>query len=490
MTNAANAVVPLARSFASQSSLVAEEALARIRCFVEDWRVRTRDKPGSFADFERELHAKIMEFEREVIAEDMARADVDVEAIVVDGDTYRRVVRCEDTYFTAAGPVHIERTLYKDRTDETGRAICPMDLRLGIVEGRWTPLAAQQATWVVAHLTPQTAEELFARIGNMNPSKSSLDRLPKALSTRWEEERVDFEKALREGDVIPHNTTTVAVSLDGVLAPMKDGQAQDKRQKTAEQGRLTRGPAGYREVGCGTLSFCDAEGDMISAVRMGRMPEPHKATLKRTLLLDVTAALSMRPDMRVVKLADGANDNWTFLSSMLPGGVEIIDFFHAAEHLNGALASVYGDGTVEARKRFDALRFVLREEPEGVEKVIRALNYLRKRHPHSKRVATELAYFRKHRARMHYQRFAADGLPIGSGVVEAACKTLVTQRMKQSGMRWGEDGGQAVLTVRGWTQSSDRFDRAWALLAATYQAEVILLHNVVPFPPGGRQKGR
>jgi len=490
MTNAAIAVVPLPRSFAPQSHLGAEEALARIRCFVDDWRMRTRDKPGNFADFERELHAKIMEFEREVIAEDMARADVDVEAIVVDGATYRRVLRCEDTYFTAAGPIHIERTLYKDRTDEAGRAICPMDLRLGIVEGRWTPLAAQQATWVVAHLTPQTAEELFARIGNMNPSKSSLDRLPKALSTRWEEERVDFEKALREGDVIPHNTTTVAVSLDGVLAPMKDGQAQDKRQKTAEQGRLTRGPAGYREVGCGTLSFCDAEGDMISAVRMGRMPEPHKATLKRTLILDVTAALSKRPDLRVVKLADGANDNWTFLSSILPGGVEIIDFFHAAEHLNGALASVYGDGTVEARKRFEALRFVLREEPEGVEKVIRSLNYLRKQHPHSKRVTTELAYFRKHRERMRYQRFAADGLPIGSGVVEAACKTLVTQRMKQSGMRWGEDGGQAVLTVRGWTQSGDRFDRAWALLAATYQAEVILLHNVVPFPPGGRQKGR
>ena len=118
------------------------------------------------------------------------------------------------------------------------------------------------------------------------------------------------------------------------------------------------------------------------------------------------------------------------------------------------------------------------------------MTYLRKKHPGSKRVETELAYFRKHRHRMRYQRFADEGLPIGSGVVEAACKTLVTQRMKQSGMRWGEDGGQAILTVRGWTQSGDRFDRAWAMLAATYQAEVVTLHNVVPFPPGGRRKGR
>jgi hypothetical protein len=174
----------------------------------------------------------------------------------------------------------------------------------------------------------------------------------------------------------------------------------------------------------------------------------------------------------------------------MPEGTEIVDFFHAAEHLNTALASVYGDGTVEARRRFEDLRFVLREEPEGVEKVIRSLDYLRKKHPSKSQLSKELAYFRNQRHRMRYQQFVAEGLPIGSGVVEAACKTLVTQRMKQSGMRWGQDGGQAILTVRAWTQSGDRFDRAWALLAATYQAEVIVLHNVVPFPPGGRQKRR
>lgn len=452
--------------------------------------MRRDDKPESFAEFEKSLHTKLMEFEREILGEEMARVDIDTDAIVVDGITYRRVVRCFETYLTAAGPVRIERTLYKDRTDETGRSISPMDLRLGIVEGRWTPVAAQQAAWVVSQMTPERAEELFKRVGNMAPSKSSLDRLPKALSARWEEDRVHFEQALRDGDVIPQHAKAVAVSLDGVLAPMNDGGATEKREKTAEEGRLTRGPAGYREVGCGTISFCDADGDMISAVRMARMPEPHKATLKSTLLADMTAVLAERPDLVIVKLADGAKDNWTYLSSILPNGIEILDFYHAAEHLNAALGSVYGDGTVEARKRFEALRFTLREEVDGAEKVIRALAYLHKKHPKDKQVEKELAYFRNNRHRMHYQRLATQGLPIGSGVVEAACKTLVTQRMKQSGMRWGEEGGQAILTLRGWTQSGDRFDRAWALLAATYQAKVTTLHNVVPFPPRGLGKGR
>jgi hypothetical protein len=253
------------------------------------------EKGGSFADFEKDLHRRLMELEREVIAGEMAGADIDAGAVVVDGVTYRRVVRCEGLYFTAAGPVCVERTLYKDRTDETGRSISPMDLRLGIVEGRWTPVAAEQATWVVAQMTPQLAEDLFQRMGNMTPSKSSLDRLPKVLSARWEADRVHFEQALRDGDVIPAQATTIAVFLDGVLAPMKDGDAQGKRQKTASEGRLTRGPAGYREVGCGTLSFCDERGDLVSAVRMGRMPEPRKATLKRTLLADATARPGLAP---------------------------------------------------------------------------------------------------------------------------------------------------------------------------------------------------
>jgi hypothetical protein len=468
----------------------AAQALARVQAFVKDHRMHWKDMPGGLDAFEKGLHERIMAYEREMLAEEMAAADVNTEAIKVAGTFYRRVLRCEGTYMTAAGPVQILRTLYKDRTDEAERAIVPMELRLGIVEGRWTPLAAQQAVWVVAQMTPKLAEELFRRIGNMTPSRSSLDRLLKALSARWEEDRTHFEQVLRDGDVIPQDATTVAVSLDGVLAPMKHGGAQQKRQETAEEGRLTRGPAGYREIGCGALSFCDAEGEMLSAVRMARMPEPHKATLKRTLLADVTAALAARPDLRIVKLSDGATDNWTFLSSILPDGIEILDFYHAAEHLNVAIASIYGDGTVEARRRFDDLRFVLREVHDGAEKVIRSLNYLRKMHPLNRSLPKELAYFRSNRHRMRYHQFAAERLPIGSGVVEAACKTLVTQRMKQSGMRWEENGGQAILTVRGWTQSGDRFDRAWALLAATYQAEVVTLHNVVPFPRVGLRKGR
>ena len=79
---------------------------------------------------------------------------------------------------------------------------------------------------------------------------------------------------------------------------------------------------------------------------------------------------------------------------------------------------------------------------------------------------------------MRYAEMKAQYLPIGTGLTEAACKTLVTQRLKQSGTRRGQEGGQAILNLRGWAQS-ERFDQAWALLAATFHAEVTLLNDVV-----------
>jgi hypothetical protein len=277
---------------------------------------------------------------------------------------------------------------------------------------------------------------------------------------------------------------SIAVSLDGVLTPIDGANSPTEvRATAAAEGRLSKGPAGYREASCGTVSFCDAKGDLLGAIRMARAPEPKKATLKQILVAEVAAILLARPDLKMVKVADGAADNWDFLtSSKLPPGEEAVDFFHASEHLHTAIANVYGDGTHETRFRHETLRETLRDEEGGVDKVIRALKHLATKYPRKDIVRRELAYFRKHKKRMGYAELKAKGFMIGSGVVEAACKTLVTQRLKQSGMRWSVGGAQAILTPRGWDQS-ERFDKAWALVAATFHAEVTVLANVIALKP-------
>ena len=455
----------------------ARSVVARLQASLTT--LRAHHDPGEdFERFEREVHTLFVDAEREVLGEALERLDVDLPSVVIGGHVHHRVLRSAETYTSAVGPVTVMRTLYRRGTN---RSVMPLELRAGMVEGHWTPLAARQALWVVAHLTPGEGEGLFAELGNMRPSKSSLDRLPKRVSGRWEAGRAAFDASLRSHVALPAQAVTVAVSLDGVMTPMKDGDRLGTRARQRADGTRTKGPAGYREVGCGTLSCYDADGERLTTVRMARMPESKKATLKSMLSAERSHVLDAYPDLTLVKLADGAKDNWTYLHDALPAGVELVDFYYAVTHLKTAFDAAYGEHTPKARSQFEKYRHVLLEGENGVEHVIRAFVYLRDQHPRRTKIATELAYFRQHRHRMCYATMKARDLPIGSGVVEAACKTLVTQRLKRSGMRWRHPGGQAILTFRSLVQS-DRFDHAWQLLSATYRGNVSPPTNVVPFP--------
>jgi hypothetical protein len=459
------------------SSSPSATARERLNEFLEGRR-RAKEPVEDLEQLEAELHALFAAAEAEAVADELARFDVDLPCVEIDGLSHRRVLRCEETYMTAAGPVRVMRTLYSTRHDGE-RAIPAMEVRAGVIGGFWTPLAAKQATWVVAHLTPQEGEDLFGRLGGMKPSKSSLDRLPKDVSARWEKERLKFERALRDGEQVPKEAVTVAVSLDGVLVPMKDDERQEKRARAEADQKLACGPAGYQEVGCATLSLYDAEGERLKTIRLARMPEHKKASLKAALTKELDRVLAQRGDLTIVALADGAKDNWNFLDwDLPPRSISIADFWHVAEHLHAALAAAYGENDPRCKVQFEKLRHLLRHDRRGAEKVIRALVHVRDRHRHKKKIATELNFFRKNRHRMRYAEWAAKGLPIGSGVTEAACKTLATQRMKRSGMHWRQEGGQAILTFRAMAQS-DRFDRGWEVVATTYKKHVAIPGNVV-----------
>ena len=217
-----------------------------IRRFLDDHAMTGKTGARELYDFEKELHRRLMEAEREIVGRVMQTSDVEADAIEIEGRVHRRVLRSAQTYMTAAGEVTVERWLYKDRRDPTAHALAAMDLKLGIVEGFWTQRAAEQASWVVTQMVPQKAEELFVRVGNMDPSKSSLDRLPKALGDRWEQERQRYEQVLREAIVVPEGATTLAVSLDGVLAPIEGGASPTavRAEAPARRARPRKGVAG------------------------------------------------------------------------------------------------------------------------------------------------------------------------------------------------------------------------------------------------------
>jgi hypothetical protein len=447
-------------------------ALRRLEQFVRDVRSHRVGTLGDFADFELAVRAQLMELGREIVAAELARYDLTVPEIVVAGVTYRRALRSRQTYMSACGPVSMERQLYCPRGGR-GRAICPLEERVGMVGGFWTPRAAYEAAALVSEVTPGEVEGLLRELTGMTPSKTSLDRLPKTLSAVWEDRREILEANLRASETIPEEATMVAVSLDGVLAPMRDG---DRAAKRGQTGKQPKGPAGYREVGCATVTFYDRAGERLSTLRWARMPEPKKATLRCQIEEEVAAVFSARPDLRLIKLADGAESNWEFLGQLHPVGTEVVDYFHACEHLKRALDAAYGEHTMESQAAFEKYRLILKKADRGVERVIRMLTHLQTRAQGRAAIRRERGYFRRQRHRMRYASYRRRHFPIASGVVEAACKTLVTQRLKRSGMSWLQAGGQAILTLRSLRQS-DRWERGWTMLAAAFKTTVYTTHK-------------
>ena len=282
------------------------------------------------------------------------------------GTRYHRVLRCETTYNSAAGPVRVERRLY--RSPQGGRALCPLELRAGMLAGDWTPLAAKQAPWAVAHLTPKESEELFELMGNMTPAKSTLDRLPKGLSAHWEANRATCEAALRTQETGPPEAVSMAVSLDGVMALMQDGQRQAKRQDALSKGKSPSGPSGDQEVGCATVSYYDRFGERLLTRRMARMPETNKATLKSQLTAEVIGALRQRPRFPCGHSGGRGSGQLDLSGEMLPCGEEVLDVSHAVDHLRDALSAAYMAGTPKSQERLATLKEVLRDAPQGVDR--------------------------------------------------------------------------------------------------------------------------
>lgn len=463
------------------SDVFGSSAIERLCQFVSQRaQTRTNGTPD-FEVFERKLHEHLMACEREWLETELARYDVAAEQIEVGGVLYHPVLTMPETYLSAAGPLRVVRHLYRP-AGRNAKSICPLELRAGIVAGYWTPRAARLGAFVVAQLTPGEGEALFRELGLMEPSRSSLDRLARDWSDRWETQRVAWEQAVRVQETVPATATTIALSVDGVMVAMKADAAQRQAKRT-EAGKHASGPAGHREVGCGTVSLYDSAGERLQTIRFARMPEPKKATLQTQLQAELQAIWATCPTLCRVHLADGAESNWTLLTEVarsldVPRAevTEIVDFYHACEHLKNGCDAIWGESTSRGQAEFTRLKHILLEEDAGAERVIRVFRYhlpFLKGHAHS-RLQAELTYFRNQRARMHYADYRRRNLPIASGVMEAACKTLVTQRLKRSGMAWTPRGGQAILTLRSLIQSN-RWPQAWALWAADCQQPVIIL---------------
>jgi hypothetical protein len=396
------------------------------------------------------------------------------------------------------GEVKVLRSTYSPGGG--GKVAIPIDLRLGIVERRYTPKVARILTHAIAVMTSQEAEGLLKEVGLAAVSRSTLHRLPQAVAARHEERRDAINQALRETDAVPENAAVVQASMDGVMVP-QDGEHsrprgrkatlpspprhethyQEVRQPSPQDNNEVKGRA-WHEAMVGTLAFWDAEGEYLKTIYMGRMPESGHETIALDLELELRAVLHERPDLDVAFASDGDALQWHYLEAIaaaLPDEDKRtttfnLDFWHAAGYVDAAAKAALADED-DAKVQAEEWKASLKQHVHGAQRVLKSMRYFRDQLVGERREAmeTSINYLAKQSAagRMKYRTSRDLGHPIGSGPVEAAAKTLVDVRMRRSGARYDQHGGQTILTFRS-ALCSDRFGMLWYQLHQSYAAEV------------------
>ncbi len=273
-----------------------------------------------------------------------------------------------------------------------------------------------------------------------------------------------------------YQTKTAKVSFRWTIPGKKKGR---KRQRPGERKFESEGgfdsPTSYKNAVVGSVSLYGEVPEGQNAPRrlqsryVARMPEDKSPTFKKQLQHEVESTLRRLPEsVTKIFVSDAAQGIRKEIDTnpLFDDFEKIVDFFHATDHLSNAAEAIFGKGNSEGDTWYESKRSELLEEHDGAEKVYRSLLYYQKNYSDTKdrreSLSREVTFFRNNRDRMEYKRFRENGWPIGSGVIEAACKSVVKCRFCRSGMRWPRTGGQTILTLRSLLKSG-RWNSFWKL---------------------------
>jgi hypothetical protein len=413
---------------------------------------------------------------REALRVYLESKDTVAESVEVDGEVFGFKYVSSKSFLSLFGPTAVARRVYQNARDT--RTVVPLDRAWGM-EKRFLTIEVQESVaYALAHMSPVEVMGFFRKcMSSYCPHATQIKAVGAEVAPKVREGEAALRARLGEQEEVPEKSRALAVSLDGANVLMREAGAA-KRGGPAERpglGRTQSDDSAYRNALVGVVSLYGAVKDpeknptppRLKSVYTAQMPEPHAPTFKRRFEAEVKAAHEKAPpDLVRVVLCDGARALWKYLrgSLLFRSWVLILDYYHAAEHLSLAAEALFGKGTQEAKDWFNKYADKLLEEDGAVEALLRSMKHYAGLHalPAARRkvLSAQRHYFLTNRAYMAYADFRRRGLPIGSGPVEAACKTLVKARLCQSGMRWTVEGGQNILDLRTYVKSK-RWEPMW-----------------------------
>jgi hypothetical protein len=411
--------------------------------------------PQRLLELENGLEAEAGELCRRVLEREVNRLEPDDRQALPNKvrfhkETYRINKKTPACIATRFGAITVRSFYYLNESDgEPG--LHPLWLRLGIGPGAATPaLLERVARMSVDH----TQSEVRAWLAREHGLIWSNTRLRKALAG-YRQAMLPLVAELQKVRLLTWLTQAqqsrdrhrpvLAVGRDGIMVPMRHGA--------------------YQEASTATVSVYDRRRHRLGTIYLGQMPQEKQVTLSRTLtdLLKATLTDWQGPLPRLAFITDKGSAQDDYYRRVLQkmkhprDGKKlawewVLDFYHVCTYIGKMADALFGPETPASATWFAKMRKWLRDRHQGAANVLRsALQYLDRR-TMTKAQRTEFwkayRYVRRHRRLMDYPGHRRRGLPIGSGVTEAACKTVFTQRFKRSGMRWKHESGQVILDLR------------------------------------------
>ncbi len=392
---------------------------------------------GSMLDAEETLQKALNEAGIVVTREMLKRFDTDGSPILTGGIRWTAKGTVEKLYQTPYGATLVARHVYQ--TYEGGKTFCPLDQAARIVVSS-TPRFAKIVSHKVAD-SPTTVvqrdlEENHGRHvsrGFVHDVAEAVGAIAQAKEETWHYDTPEMACPI----------ACVAISMDGAIMRMRDD--------------------GWREAMTGTVALYDVTGKRQHTIYLGAAPEYGKASFKERMEREIAHVKRLYPEATYVGIADGALSNWRFLEAHTD--CQIIDFWHVTQYLGTVAQAVFPDCEAERVQWLDARCHVLKHEPGAAQRILTEMEQFAERtlaKAAKEDLDSAITYFRNHHHQMHYEAYRRQKLPIGSGVTEAACKTLIKHRLCASGMKWLETGARMVLSLRALVLTKDRWNQFWS----------------------------
>lgn len=445
-------------------------------------------EPFAYADLERALALGAQAVQCELHAIVLRALAVEDARLLVDGVLHRRALHATTTYHSLAGPVSVARWLYRPVGERDAPTVDPVALRLGAVAGTWMPGAASAMAFLVQQGPVREAAQLAQHLGVLPCSAASFHRVTQAVGERYEAHQDAIEDTLIERHTIPAHATGITLSLDRTAGPFevarRRGPGRPRGRRKRRRTRRARGPIArvWKMICCACLTLHDRDGRAIETLRYGCMPDDAPEGVAAALLADVEALRARRPDLRVEVICDGAPGLWNLLDgAVAQAGLSdavrrLVDLWHLLGYVGKALRVKYD----EARASKELARWKLRllNQPGAARALLAELGSwgaaLRAYEVGGERpVAEAVTYLTNQVAadRVDYAAARRAGQPVGSGPVEATCKSLVGLRFKRPCARWKPTSGGRVLRLRA-VALSGRWNATMDLLHAHAQHEI------------------